>query len=102
MIEAHPLVVIYNAVAGGSVKVAEELHLRNQNEIIALIHKSSDGGKSFTCNKRAVPVEPHGLSSGPFPQAKQNMHLEALPNGAPNRSPRCFIPPPACQFLVSR
>ena len=40
IVEDHPLPVTYDAVAGGAVKKTQENHLRNQSELVFLVHRS--------------------------------------------------------------
>lgn len=101
-VEKSPLALCYTSVAGGQVRKDTELHLRNQMELVLIAHKMPSDGKAFACNRRVIPDDLFGLSRGPFPMAKQIMHMKTLPNGAPNGGPRCTFPPSALTFLIAR
>ena len=90
IVEDHPLLVTYDAVAGGAVKKTQECHLRNQSELVFVVHRPCPSDKPFTCNRRVVVADVFGHSTGRYPHAKQILALEALPAGAPNGGSRSF------------
>lgn len=102
VVEEHPLVVTYESVAGGAIKKGQEDHLRNQTELVLLVHRSGAADQTFTCNKRVVPGDINGHSRGVIPHDKQIVSLQALPAGAPNGGSRSFFPPTVAKLLVGR
>ena len=102
VVEEHPLLVQYDAVAGGAIKRGQENHLRNQTEQILIVHRICPPDRPFTCNKRVVVSDVFGLSTGRYPHAKQVVALESLPAGAPNGGSRTLFPAKVAQFLIGR
>ena len=102
IVEDHPLLVTYDAVAGGAVKKTQEYHLRNQSELVFVVHRPCPSDKPFTCNRRVVVADVFGHSTGRYPDAKQILALEALPAGAPNGGSRSFFPGKVAHFLIGR
>ena len=102
IIEDHPLLVQYDAVAGGALKKGHENHLRNQTEQILIVHRICPPDKPFTCNRRVVVSDVFGHSTGRYPHAKQVVALESLPAGAPNGGSRSLFPARVAHFLIGR
>ncbi|CAN0424804.1 unnamed protein product, partial [Scytosiphon promiscuus] len=102
-VEDHPLLLTYETVCGGALKKGQENHLRNQSEMVLLVHRPCVADKPFTCNQRVVVSDVNGLSRGrKLPHAKQILSMESLPAGAPNGGSRSFFPSKAAHFLVGR
>ncbi|CAN0282683.1 unnamed protein product, partial [Ectocarpus sp. 4 AP-2014] len=102
-VEANPLVIYYTSVSGGAQPRNKEGHMRNQQELVLVVHRrGSDGTTGFTCNKRVVVTDVFGHSQGPVPHARHVIHLDNLPPGAPNGGSRTFFPSVACQYLIAR
>ena len=92
----------YDAVAGGAVKKTQENHLRNQSELVLVVHRPCPSDKPFACNRRVVVADVFGHSTGRYPHAKQILALEALPAGVPNGGSRSFFPGKVAHFLIGR
>lgn len=102
VVEENPLVVTYETVAGDAIKKGQEDHLRNQTELVLLVHRSGAADQTFTCNKRVVPGDTNGHSRGVMPHAKQIVRLQAWPAGEPNGGSLSFFPPTVVKLLVGR
>ena len=102
IVDDHPLLVTYDAVAEGAVKKTKENHLRNQSELVLLVHRPCPSDKPFTCNRRVVVADVFGHSTGRYPHTKQILAFEALPAGAPNGGSRSFFPGKVVHLLIGR
>ena len=101
IVEDHLSLVTYDAVAGGAVKKTQDNHLRNQSELVLVVHRPCPPDKSFACN-RCVVADVSGHSTGRYPHAKQILALESLPVGAPNGGSRSFFPGKVACFWIGR
>ena len=92
IVEDHPLLVTYDAVAGGAVKKTQEYHLRNQSELVFVVHRPCPSDKPFTCNRRVVVADVFGHSTGRYPHAKQIPCFRGVAGRSAERRVAKFFP----------
>lgn len=102
VIEEHPPLVHYDAVARGALKKGHEHHLRNMTKQIIIVHRTCHPDKPFPCNRRVIISDVFDHSPGRYPHVKQFVALESLPAGAPNGGSRRFFPAKAAHSLIGR
>ena len=96
IVEDSNLLLRYPPPPGGRRCHVAADHAHNTVEALVVAHKKGSGeqnkGTQFTVNKRVVPSDVLGMSTGPIPTFIQFMDDLQYPPGAPNGGTKVLFP----------